>query len=40
MSTVRSLHATRLHLLHDEHGHSPWLDDLTRGCLTSGQRSG
>lgn len=30
-------HASRLHLLHDEQGQSPWLDDLTRGYLTSGE---
>lgn len=33
------LHASRLHLLHDEQGQSPWLDDLTRGYLTSGELS-
>jgi transaldolase len=32
-----ALHATRLHLLHDEQGQSPWLDDLTRGYLTGGE---
>ncbi len=30
---------TRLHLLFDQHGQSPWLDDLTRGYLTGGQLS-
>ena len=28
---------TRLHQLHDLHGQSPWLDNLTRGDLTGGQ---
>ena len=28
---------TRLHQLHDRHGQSPWLDNLTRGHLTSGR---
>ena len=28
---------TRLHQLHDRHGQSPWLDNLTRGDLTSGR---
>ncbi len=37
MSELAALHATLLHLLHDEHGQSPWLDDLTRGYLTSGE---
>jgi hypothetical protein len=32
-------HANRLHLLHDELGQSPWLDDLTRGYLTGGELS-
>lgn len=32
-----SLYATRLHLLHDQQGQSPWLDDLTREYLTGGQ---
>jgi transaldolase len=34
-----ALHVTRLHLLHDEQGQSPWLDDLTRGYLTGGELS-
>ncbi len=25
--------------LHDEQGQSPWLDDLTRGCLSRGELS-
>jgi transaldolase len=28
---------TKLHQLHDLHGQSPWLDNLTRGDLTSGR---
>jgi hypothetical protein len=28
---------TRLHQLHDRYGQSPWLDNLTRGDLTSGR---
>lgn len=39
MSALASLHATRPHLLHDEQGQSPWLDDLTRGYLTRGELS-
>jgi len=39
MSNLASLHATRLHLLHDEQGQSPWLDDLTRGYLSRGELS-
>lgn len=39
MSDLVALHATWLHLLHDEQGQSPWLDDLTRGYLTSGELS-
>ncbi len=30
---------TRLHLLFDQHGQSPWLDDLTRRYLTGGELS-
>ena len=30
-------HASRPQLLHDQQGQSPWLDDLTRGYLTSGE---
>ena len=33
-SPTTSPHASPLHLLHDEQGQSPWLDDLTRGYLT------
>lgn len=39
MSNLASPHLTRLHLLHDEQGQSPWLDDLTRGYLTRGELS-
>ena len=28
---------SRLHQLHDRHGQSPWLDNLTRGDLTGGR---
>jgi transaldolase len=28
---------TKLHQLHDRHGQSPWLDNLTRGDLTGGR---
>jgi transaldolase len=28
---------TKLHQLHDRHGQSPWLDNLTRGDVTSGR---
>lgn len=28
---------TKLHQLHDLHGQSPWLDNLTRGDLTGGR---
>jgi transaldolase len=28
---------TRLHQLHARYGQSPWLDNLTRGDLTSGR---
>ena len=28
---------TKLHQLHDRYGQSPWLDNLTRGDLTSGR---
>ncbi len=37
MTGPTALHATRLHLLHDEHGQSPWLDDLIRSYLTRGE---
>ncbi len=39
MSDLAPLHVTRLHLLHDQQGQSPWLDDLTRGYLTRGELS-
>ena len=39
MADLSALHATRLHLLHDEQGQSPWLDDLTRGYLSGGELS-
>ncbi len=39
MTGPRALHASRLHLLYDEHGQSPWLDDLTRGYLAGGELS-
>jgi len=39
MTGPTALHASRLHLLHDEHGQSPWLDDLTRGYLAGGELS-
>lgn len=39
MTALTALTATRLHLLHDEQGQSPWLDDLTRGYLTGGELS-
>jgi transaldolase len=28
---------TRLHELYDDHGQSPWLDNITRGWITSGE---
>ena len=28
---------TRLHQLYDEQGQSPWLDNLKRGWVTSGE---
>ena len=39
MSDLASPQLTRLHLLHDQQGQSPWLDDLTRGYLTRGRLS-
>ena len=36
MSNLALPQLTRPHLLHDEQGQSPWLDDLTRGYLTRG----
>lgn len=39
MTDPTTLPPTRLHLLFEQHGQSPWLDDLTRGYLTGGQLS-
>ncbi len=32
-----AMDTTRLHALHDEYGQSPWLDNLRRGYVTSGE---